>query len=540
MKNILALFTIAISFQAFAIVDMRNANYSDTWVDIEVPGAGFPLKIQRTYNSRTLFNGMFGFGMCADVETNVEVAADGNLKLTECGAGQETVYMPLSASPKEVDRSVEEIAKVYKAKNPGQNSAAINKLKEQMKNDRQLRDKYAEDYGVRGKPVGNMFFANGRGPDSIELKDGHYLRKLPGGEVEKFDSKGHLVGKTDRNGNSLKFNYQNELLKDITDNNGRRLSFSYHPNKKIKDITGANGLNAEYKFKNQVDLAEVKNGWGNIYKYDYDELHNLTLIQFPDKTNKKLTYDQNKDWVLSFKDRDDCAETYKYESSKDDPQNHYWSIVTKKCGDKVVTSGRYEFWYKTNKSKADYYLARVLMKSNDNTTDITYDSSLGRPLSITRNGKTIKYEYDNTTGLLKSRKEGNRQVKFDYHPSCQKVAKVSEGKTWTDFTYDEKCNLMAAKNSRGQTVGLRYDRQGRIVTMVDQAKREVKIAYEDRFGKPKAVERTGVGTLEVTYKPNGEINKVDSPSGPAVATQVAGAFNNLLEIVEPAGVEFGL
>jgi YD repeat-containing protein len=180
------------------------------------------------------------------------------------------------------------------------------------------------------------------------------------------------------------------------------------------------------------------------------------------------------------------------------------------------------------------------MKSGHDTTDITYHPTFGRPLVVTRNGHTIKYDYDETTGLIKSRKEGNRLVKFQYHRTCQKVSKVTEGKNWTNFNYDGKCNLVSAKNSRGQTVALHYDHEGRIVAMTDQARREVKITYEDRFGKPKLLERPGVGSLEVTYKSNGELSKVNSPDGPGVATQVAGAFNNLLEIVEPAGIELGL
>ena len=46
----------------YALVDMKNANFADTWVDLIMPGSGYDLKVQRTYNSRTLFDGIFGFG----------------------------------------------------------------------------------------------------------------------------------------------------------------------------------------------------------------------------------------------------------------------------------------------------------------------------------------------------------------------------------------------------------------------------------------------------------------------------------------------
>ena len=57
------LFTsILLSQQAFSVIDMKNANFSDIWTDIILPGSGYELRIQRTYNSRTIYSGLFGFG----------------------------------------------------------------------------------------------------------------------------------------------------------------------------------------------------------------------------------------------------------------------------------------------------------------------------------------------------------------------------------------------------------------------------------------------------------------------------------------------
>ena len=66
MKKTLLAIAVLFSAQAHALVDMKNANYSNTWIDMDVPGSGYDLKIVRTYNSRSLFNGMFGFGWCSD------------------------------------------------------------------------------------------------------------------------------------------------------------------------------------------------------------------------------------------------------------------------------------------------------------------------------------------------------------------------------------------------------------------------------------------------------------------------------------------
>jgi uncharacterized protein RhaS with RHS repeats len=85
-----------------------------------------------------------------------------------------------------------------------------------------------------------------------------------------------------------------------------------------------------------------------------------------------------------------------------------------------------------------------------------------------------------------------------------------------------------------------YDTKGRIATITDQAKKIVKIDYEERFGKPATVTRPGLGTVKVSYKPNGDIAKVDSAEGPSVASQVASTFNNLLEVISPATQELYL
>ena len=83
MKSSLVLtLLLLVTFKTFnsnAIVDMKNANYSNTWVDFELEGTGYDLKLERTYNSRTLFNGIFGFGWCTNFETKLEVTAESNL-----------------------------------------------------------------------------------------------------------------------------------------------------------------------------------------------------------------------------------------------------------------------------------------------------------------------------------------------------------------------------------------------------------------------------------------------------------------------------
>ncbi|MEK2643770.1 DUF6531 domain-containing protein [Bdellovibrio sp. BCCA] len=550
MKKAILAFAFLFSAQAYALVDMKNANYSNTWIDMDVPGSGYDLKIVRTYNSRSLFNGMFGFGWCSDFETAMEVNAEGNIKVKECGGGLEVTFAPREVTRKDVENTIAQIITKMKAeKKVGLTEAYLTSLKTQLLEDDSARSEFAAKYGI-SVPVkeGTKFYANGREVEHFVFNKTYYTRNLPDGSAQRFSPQGKLTHIYDKNGNFLKFDYDKDVIASIQDNNGRRLNFKYYQNKKVKSITGPNGLMADYKFANLDDLASVKNAWLKTYTYEYDELHNLTKATWPDKTFIAIKYDKKNDWVTAFAGRDKCLESYKYEFSANDPKNHYWSTVKKTCGKEVMADNKYEFWHQ-QRADGQYFLQRVMTTVNGNVTDITYHDVFGKPVSIRRNADRVSYEYY-PDGLVKVKAAPNVRMAFEYDPKIKKVsavtstffnekgAKVSVKNT--QFKYDAKGNLTYAQNSDGQKINMTYDNRGRIATITDHAKKVVKIEYEERYGKPSIVTRPGLGTIVVSYKPNGDINKVDSKEGPSVAMQVASTFNNLLDIIAPATAELYL
>lgn len=539
-----------ISNSALAIVDMKNANYSETWVDIDVPGSGYAMKINRTYNSRTLFNGMFGFGWCSDFETNLEITAEGNLRVIECGAGTEMVYSPRELTVAEATKTADQvIAKMKLEKASGRSESFYKDLKDKMVANDGTRDEYAKKYGISIPPrEGMKYLANGKEVEHFVYNKTHYTRNFADGSSQRFNLMGRITYYYDKNGNFLKFDYEKDLLSTVTDNNSRKFTFKYYPNKKVKEIIGPNGLKAEYKFANLDDLSFVKNGWKNAYTYEYDDGHNLTKATWPDKTFIVIKYDAKKDWAVSFTDRDKCVETYNYEDSTTDPRNHYWSTVKKVCKGKVVADNRYEFWHK-KAPDGQSYLHKVLTEINGETTEITYHEVFGKPTSIRKNKDRVAYDYY-PDGLVKVKATSTARLTYTYEPQSKRVSKVTSeyfndkgSKTaakWTSFRYDPKYNLNYAENSDGQKITMTYDNRGRIATITDQAKKIVKIEYEERYGKPSVVSRPGLGTIKVTYNPTGEIKNVDSKEGPSVALQVASTFNNLLDIIAPATAELYL
>jgi YD repeat-containing protein len=545
-KAIISLaFGLSFTTTAHAVVDMKNANYSNTWIDFELLGSGYDLRVSRTYNSRALHNGIFGFGWCSDFETKIDITAEGNLKLTECGAGQEIAYYPKQFDKKEIEKTVAQIADKMRASRK-LDEKTIKKLAQDMQTNSDMRAKYAADYKIQVTVKdGTKFQANGQEVENIEFGKGLYTRKLGDGTMQRFNPKGQLTHIYDKNGNFLKFDYENGLIKEASDNNARKLRFTYYPNKKVNTISGPFNSTVKYTYKNLDDLVHVKDAWNTTMVYDYDDLHNLTKATYADGTFIALTYDKKNDWVTGFTDREKCKEDYKYEFSDNDPQNHYWATVKKTCGQDVVNESKHEFWYK-NRPDGSNYLQRVASTVNGNVTDVSYHEIFGKPLSIRRNNETYSFDYyDN--GQVKTKKSAFTKLTYAYDPETSKVSQVTTvvnnekgavvSTKKTSFRYDNKGNLVYADNSDGQKIDMTYDVRGRIASITDQAKKLVKIDYEDRFGRPAVVTRPGLGTIKVTYKPSGEIDKVNSNEGPTVAMQVASTFNNLLDIISPATAE---
>ena len=520
---------------AFSAVDMRVANYSDTWIDLKLPGHGYDLKVERTYNSRSLFNGMFGFGWCSNFETVLEVTPEDTLKVKECGDGQSFTYTKKGFGKQQQTKLVNQIIAKYKAENPS--VTRVSALKSQLLVDAIKRAEYAKNLGISSNvPTGTIYYSLSDQTETIKKLKSYYERTLSSGSKQRFSNKGRLTHIYDAHGNYLKLRYSRSRLTQVIDNTGRQLSISHYPSGKIKKIIGPNRMVASYKFSNVSNLSSNTSAWGNTYRYKYDKLRNLTRIEYPDKTFKALTYNTDKDWVTSFQSRDKCKETYAYKFNKSNPKNHYWANVKRRCGKKTTTTARFEFEYKKRKKLVGKYLHRTKTVINGRVNEIVYSEQFGKPILVTENGQTTKFEYFKS-GLVRKRTAGKEIMQFKYNTTHNKVSQVKVGKKNISFLYNKKGNLRLVSSSTGERVKLTYDRQGRITSLYDQAKRLVKIKYDNQFGKPAHIERPGIGSIQVSYRPNGEIKNVTSKKGAATVVQVASVFNSLLDIVAPAGVD---
>ena len=547
--KILLLFTLFIlPLGSLAIVDTRSAGYSKTFVDFKTDDLNYPLEIKRTYNSRSLYNGLFGFGWCSNLETRLTVLPDGMIKIVECGGGMEIFYQPKGKTPN-VNSYVNIILKKLKEKKVKMSVKATKKLKSDLLKSQNLRANFLSALDIKGQAEkGLKYYAQGRVKEYIVLTSQGYRRYLPNGLKENFNKEGRLIQSSNKNG-KIEISWSPKQVQIMNDR-GQRLTLSLNSKTgKIKQAIYNRKTVASYSHRGQ-DLVKATNSEG-MFLHKYDSLHNLIQNTYPDKTTEKLTYNLKKDWVVGFKDRRNCNEKYDYGVNQKNP-DHYFSTVEKICGRKIVNKSKYEFWHKNNKGGGKYlYRARARINGRIKT-DVTYHPVFGTPVSFFKNGmRTTRTYYAN--GFLKEKDNSYQNVKYSkYNQKCRKPELVTVAyknpnpnskktitrKESTVFQFDNKCQLFMAKKSEDEWIKIGHDSKGRMISMEDQSRKKIRLKWHPTHNKPELITRQGVGSLRIVYDNKGEVKQLKGlKQGPTVITQVTSVFNNFLSTLAPVAEE---
>lgn len=541
MRNLKFLLVVALFIQsAFAGVNLKNGNFHITYTDIVVPGGGNDLVIERTYNSRSPDKGWFGFGWGSDYETYLTVSADGSVVVHENGSGATTRFVPNTTI--DAEAAARKIIDELRKKNSLAENVAES-LVTKLKNDAELRQAYAKKFNVSSNlAVGTELFSNERGLQTIvKTKDG-YVRKFNDGKEHNFNDRGQMTSVKDKNGYEVKLVYDGAVLKSIKDSMAKQIFFEWYPDGKVKSVESGAGKKTLYSYK-EDNLVEAKDIEGNLFKYEYDYNHNMEKIVYKDGTSMDIKYTQKTQFVEEVKSRNGEVVAYQYESNPKNPEFHYWTLVTKKNpGSKDVTN-RYEYEIK-KKPDGSHYTYRILTVVNGVSTETIYTECCSLPKQIKRGNQVTNFDYNNKGLLVKKTSSRGDFVSLEYHPTFNKITSVTNNAGWTKFEYDAKGNLKRAENSKNMSVLLTYDSKGRISKMYDldkatNQKRTLSFIYNAQ-GKPVEIAMDNVGKINVQYDNYGEILKVESKAGHKMALQVTQAFQSLLSIVKPAGVNLNM
>lgn len=538
---------LSVSFSSFAGVNLKNGNFYIAYADLEVQGAGEKLEILRTYNSKSTEVGWFGFGWGSKFETNLSESADGCVVVKEYGGGAQTRFCPNSKV--DAESASNKILDAMRKKSTI-SEANANQLLERLKNNAELRHSYALQFGVKTKIAdGTKLFSNQRGIQEItKTKDG-YMRKNGDGDTEYFDDAGKMIKYKNQSDYSLEFQYKNKELFSIRDSKAKQIFFEWYSNGRIKHVWSVGDKKVVYKYDGN-DLVYSKDITGNEYAFQYDKSHNLTKIIYNPNRKKGeaedamvMEYDPKTMFVTSVTDRNGKKMEYKYGADPKNPDDHYWTEVTKEGFNGKLVTDKYEYEIKT-RADGSRFTYKIDTCINGVCTTVIKNECCENPEKIIRGNQVTNFEYNDKGLLTKKTSTSGEYVEIEYDKTLNKISKVVNRDGWTKFKYDKKGNLTVAENKEGSRILLVYDSKGKITKMVDtqkdsKAKRVLSFKYNS-LGKPVEIDMEKVGKINVKYDNYGSIKKVESDQGYKMALQVTEAFQNLLTIVKPAGVNLNM
>ncbi|TCA34342.1 hypothetical protein E0H70_07365 [Rhizobium leguminosarum bv. viciae] len=497
---------------------MKSANYTEGWTDLAIPMAADRLVVDRTYNSRNVFNGIFGFGWCSSWETTLTVNGTGQLKVTGCGGGSETLYFATNFDVQgEITSQIDLIYAEVKKRRPELSDEYIENLRVELRADQSLREEFLRRLGPSYYPLLNVTYVSSDMRGSVIFNGREFTLFQGDGRMEVFDYEGRLKRQTTAAGRWITLTYKDGRPVRVRHEDGPYLDLIYSEDpRKLAKIVSSEGSQVSYRIEKE-DLREVTVTNGDRFRYGYDANHNLTRIDFPDGTFKELTYNREKDWVTSFTNRKGCVESYIYSESKDDPKNHFWSDVVKKCDGKVTNQSRYEFFHAYTENGLTY-LKAARSVVNGAVIQLDYDQR-GRRIKVERDGRVTYLGYD-PLGRLVLFERADEVEESAYGAACDgatSLVRINRGpaaimsRVWVaQIRYSSLCKILNIDRSDGIHLSFSYIRDGDI-KITDETGFSATLSYNnidypvsmpDRIEiadfPPWNIEATGQGDLELS------------------------------------------
>ena len=454
--------TTTTSVTAVAEGEQKVGNFRLSFTDLDLPVAGIPIQVIRSYDSRDKRTGDFGVGWTLDIR-NARVQESG-----AAGAGwQGTVgggflrnYCIQPTRPHLVSVTMPD-NKVLKFE------ATLSPQCSQVYPPRETTIGFRALPGTNATlaPVGDTtVFVNASFPgeaelldySSIEAKDfSQYRLTLPTGEVMLLDQRAGLQQMTDANGNTL-----NIGAGGITHSSGKSVVFTRDAQGRIAQITDPAGASMFYTYDARGDLVSVKDREGNVTTVTYNSTHGLLSLKDPRGVQPaRYDYDEAGRLVSA---TDAFGKVINFTRNPDTRQE----VSTDRLGNATV----YE-----------YNAQGEVVRTTDalgNTNTRTYDSR-GNMLSETNAlGQVVNYTYDALGNRLTQTDPLGNVTRLSYNSRGQVLTVTDPRGGVTTNTYDAKGNLTAVKDSSGNTTATAYDAKGQVVSVTDATGGSATFVYD--------------------------------------------------------------
>lgn len=353
-------------------------------------------------------------------------------------------------------------------------------------------------------------------PDDISLKskikitynqeNGTFNVKYLNGTEKTFSREGLPLSRKDRYGLTVDYSYDsNSYLTGVSHRNKEILTVKRDESGKITSIK--NNINDEcfsYEYENSL-LVKVTDAQKDVYRYEYDNENDITVLIKPDESRSLITYsritnnDETRKVVSSHIDEEGYAETYGYDETGSsiiytdaDGMKTTYQIENNHIVKQEADGNPEITWHYDNEgnviSKTDYFgtseneydaAGRLMKLTDENDAKIwKYENKYGFNTEyVDEAGNVYTSEYDDKGNCIYNRINQNivESVKYTSWGSI----KEKEGNGGTNrYEYNSDYQIISDKD-----YSYTYNENGNLILVTDKAGNRFVYNYEDNNKK---------------------------------------------------------
>ncbi|HEY7511050.1 MAG TPA: RHS repeat-associated core domain-containing protein [Vicinamibacteria bacterium] len=505
--------------------ELKVGNFTVSFVDLEVPVAGLPIRVTRTYDSRDKRRGDFGIGWRVELANlklsrNVPAGLDwdgtrsGGLIPNYCIEPARTHLVTVTFPDGKVHEFDAEAEPRCQQLFPLQETTVV------------YRARPGTLSTLTPLDGGSVMVLPGGWPGPLQLVDWSTLEtydpqafvlRLPDGRSFAVHRTLGLQNITDANGNQLSVGPNG-----IVHSSGKGVAFTRDGLGRITAITDPAGHALEYAYDANGDLETVTDRDEHVTTFTYNSSHGLLSIADPRGVQPiRNDYDENGRLVRHTDARGEVIEYARDVAGRQE-------VVTDRLGQVRVL----EYDDRGNVVRETDPRGKV--------TTRTFDARNNRLTETNPQGETTTWTYDARDNIASVTDHRGAKTSWTYDALGQVLTTTSPLGKVTTNVYDARGNLLSTTDPDGKVTSATYDAAGNPLTRTDALGCTARHEYDSTGNLTKQVD--GLGSVTTyTYDTNGRrlsetrTRVVGSATETLVTTFAYDKSGRLLETTAPDG-----
>lgn len=334
----------------------------------------------------------------------------------------------------------------------------------------------------------------------------------------------------------VRLTYDENLLTEICDENGNRVTYNYDENMRMKSCIDAEGICC---FENNYDeygrISEQKDAIPGSNKTVFTYRDDIRITTDRNGNTSSRVYDCN-GVLISCTDENGHVTTYDYDDRNNviretdanlDSVVKYYNKFNKPVfvSDKNGNSTYFSYDSNGNLTKVRYPSVDGIVP----TETFTYNERNQMIEHVDIRGTVTNYTYyDN--GLLESKKTGiNNPIIYTYEGGLLKSQTDSLGNT-TRYEYNDIGQIVSKIDANNNITRYVYDLRGNILKVIDAEENEIVTTYDGNYQKITVTDANG-NITRYSYDGNMNNNAVILPDGNTISYEFDGE-DRVIKIID--------